>query len=187
MGTDGTVGVKKVFAPPMLEWGSRAQEVVEAIRQKGLDIVKLKQGDRILGFGPETGIEVLYPLDGPFPSSRRATNDTSVLLRVSAYGKTVLLTGDVEEIAYVACEYSGMDVSADVALIPHHGGKMDFARQLAMMIRPRFAVASSRYENPSSMKIYERLGARVFSTRKSGAVTFVIDSSGIEVREHRNR
>lgn len=181
-----SIRVKKVFTSPWLEWGSRAGEVIEAVRENSIEIVPLKSDDRLIGLAPDVIVEVLYPLEGPFPSSRRCTNDTSVVLRISAFGKSVLLTGDAEEITYAACKYAGVDLSADVVLVPHHGGKMDFAEEFARMVGPSYAVASSRYENPASLAIYQRLGAKVFSTRKSGAVTFSITRDGVDFREHRN-
>lgn len=55
---------------------------------------------------------------------RITTNTISAVVRIAMPGKRVLLTGDVDEVGLSHLLATGVDVSADILVFPHHGGNV---------------------------------------------------------------
>ena len=67
-----------------------------------------------------TSVEVLWPPAGRADlGGKYAINDTSLVLRITCDGRSVLLPGDLTAVGQG--ELAGRDVRADVLVMPHHG------------------------------------------------------------------
>ena len=76
------------------------------------------------------------------------SNAMSCVLRVSAGGRSVLLTGDIErdqELALVA--EHGQALRSDVLIVPHHGSRTSSTAELLDAVRPTVAVFQNGYRN----------------------------------------
>ncbi|MBL7132650.1 MAG: ComEC/Rec2 family competence protein [Phycisphaerae bacterium] len=67
-----------------------------------------------------TKVEVLWP--GPEKRNDLNANDTSLVLRITCDGRSVLLTGDIGQVPQSALIGRGSALRADVLIMPHHGG-----------------------------------------------------------------
>jgi len=112
-----------------------------------------------------------------------ATNDASLVLRVS-YGRTVFLfPGDVEASGEAAAVARG-GLAADVVKVPHHGSRTSSSAPFVSAVRPRLAVvsvdAASRYgfPHPEPMARWKGSGAEVLSTA-DGAVRLLSDGRSV--------
>lgn len=138
----------------------------------GRDWTLLHSGNR-LAF-PGIDIEVLSPPDEALP---RATNDNSLVLRVTAGGRRILLTGDLDGAAerrLVAAAGPGLE--AEILKVGHHGSSRGTGEALLAAVRPRIALISagvrSRFGHPAPETV-DRLraaGIRVFRTDLSGEI-----------------
>lgn len=129
--------------------------------------------------------EVSWTWMHPLPGTQEKDNDASVVLRLTAYGKTILFTGDIEQAGENAIVESGLLTSVDVLKVAHHGSRTSTSPSYLQRINPVAAVISvgqnNRYGHPSPLVI-KRLqdnGAAVYRTDLHGAITLLISPGGL--------
>jgi competence protein ComEC len=165
-----TFAVRRVAGngdPPHGEDGTRLAAILS---HTGLREERWHAGQRIpLSGGLE--LEVLHP---PLPEAAGPAcdgNDASLVLRlVTRDGDgtrrgLALIPGDAGDPALRMLLASGADLSAEVLVLPHHGGKRKLLPQLLDAARPRVAIASAGYRN--------RWGFPVADTRAALAERFI--------------
>lgn len=126
-------------------------------------------------------VEVLGPTTA-FRATRSDPNNSSIVLRITSRGHTMLFTGDVELEAQQALLRRPADLSAELVKVPHHGSSFSDPRFLAAT-HARIAVVSVGADNdyghpaPSLLAMLANLGARTYRTDTSGDVA-VCDVKG---------
>ena len=107
------------------------------------------------------------------------------------YGSfTGLLTGDLEQEGEK--ELTTLPQNIDYLKVSHHGSKGASGEKFLLRIKPEIAVISAgknnRYGHPAKETInrLEKVGARIYSTIESGAVTVSTDGKEVEVQTFRN-
>ena len=120
------------------------------------------------------------------------TNNRSCVLRVSAGGRRVLLTADIEAIAEKELlARAAAALRADVLLAPHHGSKTSSTTEFLAATGARDAVFPVGYRNrfahpaPEVMARYEAAGMRVHRTDLDGAVVIKLAQSGVAISHQR--
>ena len=120
------------------------------------------------------------------------TNNRSCVLRVSAGGRRVLLTADIEAIAEKELlARAAAALRADVLLAPHHGSKTSSTTEFLAATGARDAVFPVGYRNrfahpaPEVMARYEAAGMRVHRTDLDGAVVIKLGQSGVAISHQR--
>jgi competence protein ComEC len=81
-----------------------------------------------------------------------------------------------------------MDLSADVLLLPHHGGLTPSTAAFVEAVQPRYLIQSSSRSTSATL---ERLGGivgdgRLFNTADDGAIRIVLGGAEIEVSGFRS-
>lgn len=171
--------VGEIWKNPQDSYYREYREFLEIIRDRKLPL-------RILdGASPDAEIggvrfEFLSP---PAPGSESARalgedqNENSLVFRVS-FGETrILFASDIMGRAEARLAADRDPLSADVLKVPHHGGKTSSTPAFLAAVHPRVAVFTSGPENgirPVSLEVLERyqaVGARIYRTDQSGAVT----------------
>jgi competence protein ComEC len=138
----------------------------------------------------EVQFEVLHPPPG---ATEGLENNASCVLRVSAGGHTLLLTGDIEAPAEAALVAQGAALAAEVLLVPHHGSATSSSGPFLDKVAPRAAVLSVGYRNrfglPSAAVLarYAARGIPVLDTRHAGAITLDMDDAGIQFTQFRSQ
>jgi competence protein ComEC len=133
--------------------------------------------------------EFLHPAADGAPTRR---NDLSCVLRVSAGGRALLLTGDIERSAEGALVREGLP-PAEALLVPHHGSRSSSSAPFLAAVRPRIAVAATGYRNrfghpaPEVAERYAQAGAALLRTDRDGAVTVRLSAAGVRVAAERAR
>ena len=131
--------------------------------------------------------DLLSPLDGP---ARRelSPNDSSTVLRLSYAGRSILLTGDIEERTQRALLERG-NLGADVLLLPHHGSVRPSSRAFVEAVAPQVLIRSSheRMDETFSGLHYVVGDIPLFNTADVGAVQVVIDDQGLRVSSMRGQ
>jgi competence protein ComEC len=124
--------------------------------------------------------EVLHPESG-FAGDG---NDSSCVLRVSAGGRALLLTGDVERRGEAAL--LGGAPAADVVVVPHHGSATSSSEPFVAAVGARYAIVSAGFANrwgfprPDVRARWQASGATLVETGVAGAVT--VELAGGEAR-----
>jgi len=133
--------------------------------------------------------EFLHPQSGQ--ARAKKTNDLSCVLKVSAGGRAMLLTGDIEKLA--ESEMLARDsaaLSADVLLVPHHGSRTSSSEAFLAAVRPAAAVVPVGYRNrfghPNG-EVLGRLRTNVYRTDLDGAVTVQLANGEFDVKSERQQ
>jgi len=132
--------------------------------------------------------EVLHP-----PSADWRGNDGSCVIRVSAPGGKLLLTGDIEARAERRLVREAAEgLRADLVSAPHHGSRTSSGPAFLDAVAADHAVFSMRHGNswnlphPTVLDRYRVRGTKIHRTDVHGAVIVSIRSSGaIEVHHAR--
>jgi len=134
----------------------------------------------VLGPVSAAALPPAEPAAPPPPASSGAENDASLVLRVTARGVRILLTGDAEPAAQAVLLHSGADLTADVLKVPHHGSARQEDAFLAAT-GARLALASAGADNdyghpaPRTLARLEALGMTVLRTDTQGALAVTAD------------
>lgn len=111
-------------------------------------------------------------------------NNASCVLRLSAGGTSLLLTGDIEKSIEGKLIASGQNLSADLLIAPHHGSNTSSSNEFLRAVSPSEVVFSAgrnnRYGHPAAAvsERYTQLGVRCWSTAYHGSIRFRLDESG---------
>jgi competence protein ComEC len=120
-GLDGVLhgrSIGEIDVGPSREPAAGWQEVQDGARRHGVSVRTVSVGERRQFDG--LVVDVLAP-DHAFHGTHSDPNNSSVVLRVAAAGRVLLLTGDVEVEGQEVLVRSGFDLRADVLKVPHHG------------------------------------------------------------------
>lgn len=136
--------------------------------------------------------EMLHPAAAG--AAERRTNNLSCVLRVSARGRAMLLTGDIERAAEEQLlARAAARLRAEVLLVPHHGSRTSSGEEFLAAVAPRMAVAPVGYRNrfghpaPEVLERYARAGVPVVRTDLDGALTVRLGASGVVIEAERDR
>jgi competence protein ComEC len=121
----------------------------------------------------------------PEPAESGGTNEHSLVLRAEVFGRSVLLTGDMESRAESrvldCCE---RQARADVLKVAHHGSKTSSTESFLDAVSPRLALISAGvnnlYHHPSPI-VVDRLrehGVRMLRTDRDGMVLLRFRADG---------
>ncbi len=130
-------------------------------------------------------LSVLGPTREEVLRAKSAENERSLILSAEAFGRRVLLTGDVERVGEIRLlDQPEKRLRADVLKVAHHGSRTSSAGFLLDVVQPRWAVISVGPKNPyyhPSPEVLERLAARnlqVLRTDRDGLIRLRFGADG---------
>lgn len=112
-------------------------------------------------------------------------NDSSIALLLKNGQNTFLFTGDAEEDAEKDILSTGIDISADVYQVGHHGSKSSTSRNFLRTVNPSYAVIScgegNSYGHPhaETLNTLRTNGVAVYRTDEEGAIIATSDGKAI--------
>ena len=133
---------------------------------------------------------VRFALLHPVAATRaRKSNDFSCVLKVTAAGRSMLLTGDIEKPAEAELlERDRAALAADVLLVPHHGSRTSSTAAFLAAVGASSAVIPVGYRNRFGHPhpdVLERLQRAVHRTDRDGAITARFSQGNLDVRGQR--
>ncbi len=135
--------------------------------------------------------EMLYP-DLTSYEIRMKDNDRSCVLKITAAGRNVLITGDIERRAEEALLASGLPVASDVLIAPHQGSNTSSTPPFVSAVSPESVIFPVGYRNrfghphAAVVERYRALGSTLYRTDTDGAVLVAISAErGIELGRYR--
>ena len=121
-------------------------------------------------------------------------NNNSLVARITGGGIRYLTCGDIEEIIENEILEKGIDVSADLYKMSHHGGPTSNTYKFLEAVNPSFAFFNSTEDSPDHFARDWASGpagdmmdfANVHSSRYNGNITYTARDGVITVRADRN-
>lgn len=152
-----------------------AEQLLETLHRAQRPPRKLSPGER-LPLGSDTEIEVLWPpKDSPLPP-----NDTSLVVRLTHAGRSLLFTGDIQEAAMRELLKDPQALRSDVLIAPHHGSSEDSTAAFVRAVEPQYILSSNDRTLSGKQRRFDELtkGMTVYRTHNRGAITVTIDAEG---------
>ncbi len=128
--------------------------------------------------------QVHFEFQYPSGISDVSGNNASCVLRISAGGHSVLLTGDIEGEAEAELLQNTRLQPADVVVVPHHGSRTSSGRALVGALRPTLAIVSAAHGNRWDLPDAEvrarwrDAGAEWLTTAEDGAISVSLCEQG---------
>jgi competence protein ComEC len=114
-------------------------EVATMLRRGSKSVRRLEPG-QVVRIDARTHVEVLWP---PRAQPELSLNDTSLVLRVTCDDRSVLLPGDLDRQGQAGLLASGVDLSADILVLPHHGAWRKTLPAFVKAVGPETVLVSS--------------------------------------------
>ena len=133
--------------------------------------------------------EMLHP---PENLLARKTNDVCCVLRLTANGKHMLLTSDIEaaQESALAARHA-KDLPAEVLVAPHHGSRTSSTPEFIVAVGAREVIFPVGYRNhfghprEDVVERYRQTGAGLHRTDRDGAVVVSLTKTGIALSRER--
>ena len=156
------------------------QELVDVIHDKNMKITYPVVGEQYaLG---EAKFTIIAPNSNSYGGN---ANDYSVAILLE-YGKNrFLFTGDAEEASEAEMLTNGIDISADVYKVAHHGSRSASTQEFLNAVHPKYAVIScgegNSYGHPHAEVLIRlrSMGVEVFRTDEQGSIIASSDGENI--------
>lgn len=151
------------------------------LRQNGVEIRQLTGGKQLRIRSEDVAINVLGP---PAHGTFTSDNSESLVLSIEAYGKRLLLPGDLEGpglsrlLKLPSKQY-------DVVLAPHHGSRNSDPVEFGRWAQPDHVVisASSRRIHWQTVEQFQRSGCSVWITGRDGAIRCTFDEGPVRLQK----
>ncbi len=169
-----------IFGPPLLGT-EEEEEFLSFLVDKNYDYQQIKKGFSI-DFGKDIAILALHPGEG-----RYTPNNNSLVLRFSAYGWSVLLTGDIEKEAEAELLRNDLITPCTVLKVPHHGSKTSSTEPFVDAVEPCLAVVSvgiNSFGHPAAVteETFAKRNIPLLITKETGAVRITLKDGGYSVK-----
>lgn len=116
-------------------------EIEELAKDLELQHVKLSAGDTV-----KVTDDIAFEVIGPIVYNDEDDNDNSLVMRLTANGKTMLFTGDMQFDEEETLLKTGADVKADILKVGNHGNPDATSEEFAKAVSPEIAVISTSTE-----------------------------------------
>jgi beta-lactamase superfamily II metal-dependent hydrolase len=161
--------------------------LAKLVRSVGGATRVLREGDKVI---PECGVDSLVLLAPPArqvgPAGELGENDSSLVFRLGPPGMDVLFTGDLEFAGEEVLLDRGLDPTARILKVGHHGSRGSTSLEFLAAVRPRYSVIIGWPTGPRagpSDQLLERfiqLKSMVVATSLVGDVTVEIGKNRSE-------
>jgi competence protein ComEC len=172
------------FSPPQ---NAVYQELLASLKP---DVRKTRVFRRFIHEQAGVRIEALHPQESS-PCIREASNEESLVLRISQGETSFLLTADVGSDSELEIIRNFPDLRAQVLKSPHHGSRTSSSLAFLEKIQPAVVVISAGRGNvygvphPDVLERYEKLGLRILRTDMEGAVEISVNDGNLAIRTAR--
>jgi len=160
--------------------------LMEAFRQRGVPFREVGGGDGLTLGG--MGVRFLWPPKGPSPWRSSSANENSLVAQVTADGRRLLLTGDIERVGMAGLMAQYPELRAGALYVPHHGSPEPVLAEFIERVAPAVAVVSAGARRLRGPAANAWSGIPTFHTGEAGTVTLRAAPNGWEVvTERRGR
>jgi competence protein ComEC len=132
-----------------------------------------------------------FNIIGPDANTPSGSNNQSCVLQL-IHGQTkLLLTGDIEKQTEQYMLNIGLELSADIMILPHHGSRTSSTMEFIQSVKPSLGLISMGYSNHhghphlSVVKRYLESDVKLESTVENGSILLKINDKGWIQRSYR--
>ena len=160
------------------------EDMLEDARTREIPVLEARAGDSF-SLGRHASMEVILPpADALYKGTNCDLNNNSIVNRITFGDIDFLFTGDIEEEAASDLLRRQVDISADVLLIPHHGGYFESVTPFLEAVSPHLAVLQVGrnpfgHPHPAIIDALSDEGINTLRNDKHGAV--IIHTDGTEL------
>lgn len=171
--------VGRVFESGTLTDSKTYQSLRDEMKRQNIPDILVKRGMKF-DMGGGVVIDILFP---DRDVSSWATNDGSVVARLS-YGKTsIMLTGDapIKTEQIILSENSPTQLQSNILKVGHHGSRTSTSNAFVKAVSPTYALISDGKDNkyghphPDTLATLAQFGAKIFRTDLLGTIIFKCD------------
>ena len=175
-------GVAAIYMPAVSSGTKTFDDVLQAVRKKGLTVSSPVPGSRF-NLGTAT-CTILAPNGRSYDD----LNSYSIIMRIS-YGTTdFLFTGDAQTDSEKEMLAKGYNLKADVLKVGHHGSSSSTSPEFLKAVSPQYGVImvglGNDYGHPHQVTLDKLKGAavKVYRTDLNGGITFTSDGQKLSVK-----
>ena len=167
------LSVGQVWECPLPDDGKAYLRMEAALQASGVEVIEPLRGYSATLGGAR--IDVLSPTEWLLATEDE--NECSIVLRVEYAGARLLLMGDAQAQAEALLLNSGLDLSADVLKVGHHGSDQSTGAAFLAAVNPRWALISCGYSDEdyypanSTLARLSAAGCDVLRTDADGDIT----------------
>lgn len=177
--------IDKVLMPKQKSTTKTFEDVLVAIKDKGLKVTTPKVGDTYnLG-------QAEWTILAPSQEENDETNNASIVIKLEYGNNSFMFTGDAEELSEMEILKTG-ELSSDVLKVGHHGSSSSTSRSFLNEINPTYAVISvgvdNSYGHPHS-EVIERLtnkNIEILRTDELGTIIFSSDGNNLKYKSNKS-
>jgi len=181
--------VGRVFESGTLTDSKIYQSLREEMKKQNIPDILVKRGMR-LDIGGGVIVDILFP---DRDVSAWATNDGSVVAKLS-YGQTsIMLTGDAtaktEKI--ILEENTSSNLASTILKVGHHGSRTSSSPSFVKVVMPSYALISDGKNNnfghphQETLNTLAQVGAKIFRTDLLGSIVMNSDGQNVNFSFHR--
>jgi len=171
--------IETIILPPVSHTTKTFEDVLDAVEEAGHQLTKPKVGDTYsLG-------NASFTIIAPNSEKYSELNNYSVGIKLDFYNNSFVFTGDAEKLAEKEMLENGLNLSADVFKIAHHGSVSSNSDEFWDAIDPDIAVVSAghnnTYDHPHTevlQAVLER-GIKLYRTDLQGTIVLTSDGNNI--------
>lgn len=176
-----SIPVETIILPPVTHTTKTFEDVLDAIEANGQRLTKPKVGDTYsLGTANFT---ILAPNSEEYGD----LNNYSVGIKLTYENNSFVFTGDAETLSENEMLENGLDLSADVFKLGHHGSTTSNSNYFLDEIDPDYAIVSAGLDNEYGhphveiLQAMEDLDIQLYRTDLQGTIVIASDGNNISV------
>lgn len=176
------IPIQKIYLPAENRKDGAYQSLKVALKNFPGLRPSLFAGDTLF-LGGQARLRVLWP----YSLADFSGNNLSLVLRIEYAGKSILLTGDVEDEGEMGIVESGTNLRADILKVAHHGSRTSNGLPFLEKVQPKWASISCDsevYGHPhveavADLKYVMGDSVNILRTDRVGTIAFELDKSGV--------
>lgn len=171
--------VGKVYFPKQTSTTKTFEDFISAVKNKGLQLTS-----PVVGSSFKIG-DATATILAPNGSGYEDSNDYSIVIKLTYGSTSFLLTGDAEKVSESQMLSNGLDLSATVLKVGHHGSRTSTGQTFLEKVSPKYAVISVGKDNSYGHPTQETLnrlknkGVAVYRTDENGTVVATSDGKDV--------
>lgn len=169
-----------IYMPDAVSTSKTFESVLDSIENKNVKVIQAKARITVLD---EEYISMKFV--APNSDEYDETNDYSAVVHFTYGNRSFLFTGDAEVYSEREMLKNGMDLSADVLKVGHHGSSTSTSKKFLKAVNPEYAVIEvgedNSYGHPHDETLEALKNIKVYRTDIDGTVTVICDGKDIEI------
>lgn len=169
-----------IYMPDAVTTTKTFESMLDSIENKNVKVIQAKAGVSVID---EENISMVFV--APNSDSYEEMNDYSAVVRLEYGDLSFLFTGDAEAVSEAEILENGMDISADVLKVGHHGSSTSSTEEFLKKVSPSYAVMEvgkdNSYGHPHDETLKALKNIEVYRTDLHGTITMVCDGMNIKI------